>query len=455
VRLVNLCGVTHQVAEVVPAVLDAPAQLLNDQGGTRAAASSCSVVASVFGCTVTEGAAAAPAPAGSGVNPDGSVNPGPTTLQPLPAPVKGGPLFPRVNGHIPFGLNGGQIALPGPIEKGIGGSVHRIPVTWSGVMNSKGQWWWDEIDTYYRSLVQAGVRPIMMLTRTPKEYVESQYRLTSTCGGTLLAPGRSCETPPAPEHVGKWGDFARRVAVRYPLAAGVEIWNEPNLTNWWKGPPPSGTRYTSILKAAWDAIKKPAAADGSGGRPAMRVLGGSINNRMYSNNTGMEDRVFLGEMLSAGAASVMDGLALHPYPYEPSLDGLRLTLSRYEDVLAEYPETADLRYAITEMGFTTGTADASSVKLTEAEQATSLVSLYRFYDTPAPTVPGAARTDLAVIYTIVDPDASGGFGMLKPKGSDGRYPAKPAWCAFRRQVANVATPVPSEVSVPAALAASC
>lgn len=64
---------------------------------------------------------------------------------------------------------------------------------------------------------------------------------------------------------GEWQEFLEEVARRFPQAAAIEIWNEPNLSGFWK-PEPQPERYAGLVASAYEAIK---AAD-----PGIQVIAG-------------------------------------------------------------------------------------------------------------------------------------------------------------------------------------
>ncbi|MEM7532294.1 MAG: DUF4832 domain-containing protein [Chloroflexota bacterium] len=75
-----------------------------------------------------------------------------------------------------------------------------------------------------------------------------------------------------------------------------EVWNEPNVEEFWGQTTPDAATYTSLLQASYDAIK---AVDTNA-----VVLGGSLAGT---------DTDYLAQMYTAGAKGHFDGLALHPY----------------------------------------------------------------------------------------------------------------------------------------------
>ncbi len=88
---------------------------------------------------------------------------------------------------------------------------------------------------------------------------------------------------------------------------GIEVWNEPNIDREWPAGKISGTNYTQMLSASYNAIKK---ANGNvlviSAAPAPTgFFGGKCANN------GCDDDIFIRQMAQAGAANVMDCVGLH------------------------------------------------------------------------------------------------------------------------------------------------
>jgi hypothetical protein len=107
----------------------------------------------------------------------------------------------------------------------------------------------------------------------------------------------------APTSPGAFGAFAGKVAARY-APQGVhayEIWNEPNIVQFWK-PKPNPAAYTEALNAAYAAIH---AADSQ----AIVVTGGSSPAGTGAESYSPPD--WLQALYNAGAT--FDGVSDHPY----------------------------------------------------------------------------------------------------------------------------------------------
>jgi hypothetical protein len=121
------------------------------------------------------------------------------------------------------------------------------------------------------------------------------------------AQGDQFAQPSSSSAFAKW---AAAVAARYSKK-GVnyfEIWNEPNLVDFWK-PKPNPAAYTADLKAAFTATKRvdPSAIVISGG------LAPAVND-----GTNFDPRSFLEDMYADGAQGSFDEFGYHPYSYPVS-----------------------------------------------------------------------------------------------------------------------------------------
>jgi hypothetical protein len=365
------------------------------------------------------------APPGPALEPDGALHVD-TPLQPLPAPVSGQPLFDRVYGHVQLGLtergydgspNGfgraATAAQEAAFVRGIGGTLLRVPVSWAQSepnrpIGGAHDYRWPR-DDLYTGLVKQGVRPILTLLASPR------WAFTDTAGCTQI-----CSQPPGAAHTGDFAAFAAAVARRYPLAAAIEIWNEPNNRHGSvQGPRP--VEYAALLAQAYDAIKAQ--------RPAMRVLGGALGAYGSSPTqltTARDMRLgdYLQAMLDGGAASHMDGLSFHPYPHsvQPSPDnGFARVFGVVDDVLTANGETA-VRRVPTEFGISTDEAG-------QTDRSAALVALWRELN---------ARDDVdAAIFhadvNAIDHDHYGWIAVVQNRSTFHPYRV---WCDFARMLAG-------------------
>ena len=376
------------------------------------------------------------APAGPVVDPDGALHVD-TALQPLPAPVPGSPLFDRVHTHLPLGLtergydgspNGlgraATAAQEAAFVTGIDGTLMRVPVLWaqaepSPPVNGTHSYSWAR-DDLYRGLVTHGVRPILTLVSSPL------WAMDSTTGCL-----RACNQPPGPDHADDFAAFAAAVARRYPLAAAIEIWNEPNNHRGSvQGPRPD--EYATLLARAYDAIKAV--------RPAMRVLAGGLG--AYGSGTGQVTTAtdmrlddYLQGMLDGGAAAHMDGLSFHPYPHSVNDDpanGFYRVFSLLDGVLQANGDGAT-RLVPTEFGVSTDEAGP-------ADRSATLQARWHDVNDPRPTdpypVPGHERVDAVIFHTDITAIDYDHYGWLSVVSNRDTFQPAQVWCDFAHMLAG-------------------
>jgi hypothetical protein len=352
-----------------------------------------------------------------------AATPGGPSMAPLPAPLAGRPLFDRIDGHLQLGLtergydgspNGlgraATAAQEAAFVHGIDGTLLRVPVLWAqsepdAPAGAAHSYRWPR-DDLYSGLVTHGVRPILTLLATPR------WAADTTEGCTQV-----CAQPPGPAHAADFAAFAAAVAQRYPLAAAIEIWNEPNNHHGSvQGPDPAA--YAALLAQAYDAIKAR--------RPAMRVLGGALGAYGASPDqpttaTDMRLGDYLEAMLAGGAATHMDGLSFHPYRFDGVFGAVDRALAA--------GGAGDLRLVATEFGIATD--DAS-----QADRSAALREQWHDLDHPSPDLPGAARVDAAIFHTDITGIAHDHYGWLSVIANRSTFHPFAVWCDFARMLAG-------------------
>jgi polysaccharide biosynthesis protein PslG len=300
------------------------------------------------------------------------------------------------------------------LQKQVGLPIRRFFVYWSASEPSRGQWDWQQADAQYQSVLAAGLTPMIVAMGSP-----CWARPNIPCDDS------SYTGPPDPAYDPDWTEFVRNLAARYPKAIGIEIWNEPNLIQFFY-PSIDPSRYTQLLKEAYTAIKtvQPNIPVISAGLAASPAIGG--------NTAGEGDAPYLTSMYRAGAGSAMDAIGIHPYPEIHTNDmtaigwdaaQMELTLARLRAV--RNAAGGNQPIWITEVGESTAT-DGPLQAVTPAQQATDLLTLIRTAQHD-PDIP------VMLIHTVQDGRsalaASGGFGVFTASGSP-----KPAACAISQSV---------------------
>ena len=180
-----------------------------------------------------------------------------------------------------------------------------------------------------------------LVARRPGEWDFSAFdRIVDDCEaqGVQLLPilGRSVAwANPAHEHLDAWGEYVKRVVTRYGSRLPVlEVWNEQNISLFWKDPNP--TNYLALLRRAYEVVK---AHD-----PALRVSFGGTAGVPFD---------FIEEVYRLGGAKFFDIVSVHPYTRPEAPEGrLDRDLERLRAIMAKYGD-AEKPLWITEVGWAT------------------------------------------------------------------------------------------------------
>ena len=374
----------------------------------------------------------------------------PAGLAPLAtAPSPDRPLWPKVRGHKPYGFNavaGGvgstTVADEAYLSEQVGASMARVIADWAMIQYYPGTqyggkpWNYERyLDPIYRAYVKRGIRPLLTIARTPRRFTHNASTLRNSsvpgCGTS-----DACWNPVRSADSDRLRVFAADLAKRYPLAAGIEFWNEPNLKYpFWGGDAVDPRYYATLTGVVYDAVKAV--------RPDVPVLAGAVNNTPTSANGSMSMGSFLSGALAAGMARKMDALSYHPYlgsyPAWTTDTGL-ISMQLNGSIRSSQQTIADAfsaagqavpRLVPTEFG--ASTTDG----FTPETQNNWLSWQFLLWDVDYANLPLSDRVDGAFAHTSVeDPTAPGGawevgFGWTKPKNAQGAFATKPVYCDFR------------------------
>lgn len=243
-----------------------------------------------------------------------------------------------------IGISGGYGLISEPesdltreldIYRAMGVSWLRIDVDWSEIEATHTVFDWSTVDRVVAAA--SGFDILGVLAYSP-----------------LWATSDTGETHAPPTHTSDYAAFCTAAATRYAgKIAAWEVWNEPNITNFWStGVSASG--YTALVKAAYPAIK---AAD-----PSATVVAGALSPATESG----APETFTAACYSAGIHGYFDAWSVHPYCFPASPDDASShswnTFQRLPLVRAAMVTGGDSGKAIwlTEFGAPTGT-DPSAV----------------------------------------------------------------------------------------------
>ena len=214
---------------------------------------------------------------------------------------------------------------------------------------------WDRCDFWWgRIEPEQGKFVFRDFDRAVEQYLQYGIELMPIlCYGSAWH-GRSPDTPEEWKLYARWaGEMVRHY--RGKISAW-EVWNEPNISVFWK-PQPNAEHYVNMLKAAYRVMKK---AD-----PKCIVVAPA---------TAGIDLGYIQRFLELGGGHYCDVISVHPYQganHGPE-PGLLNSLRKLKDLLASY----HLRQPIwiTEMGWQTKPAEQAQA--TEDQQADYLVRSY-------------------------------------------------------------------------------
>ena len=320
--------------------------------------------------------------------------------QPQPEP---GTAVPR---EMPVGFNNNAVSQgsvtaeqSADLLAGIGADVDRVQINWARFEPAPGTYDFALSDSIYAADLARGVRPLFILAYAPG------WASGSACSGVA---GRCLAGPES----GYYDDFARAaaaLAVRYPQAAGIEVWNEPNLQHFWR-PAAHPEGYAALLRETYAAVRQ--------ANPAMRVAGGSVG-QINSDTGTIAAPEFMRRVYAAGAGNAMDALTIHAYAGGDPTGGRAV-----DDVAAVRAVRDATGNASTPLWVTeTGASTAGLGALSELDQATRLTLLDG-------RLRAAAGVEMLLVHTLVDPPADptsreAGFGVVRADLSK-----KPSYCAL-------------------------
>lgn len=308
----------------------------------------------------------------------------------------------------------------------------RLDFDWSGVEGTRGRYSWSNLDRLVDAIQARGMKVLALPAYTPA--------WARPAGTTTHHP------PTDPAH---FAAFVGAAAARYaPKGVTVwEIWNEPNIPNFWE-PKPDVAGYVTLLRAASAAIR--AAAPG-----ATIVTGGLSPASDSSDGRYVDPRTFVTRMYELGARSSFDAVGVHPYSFPALPSDVRTAswntfqkMTTIRDTMVANGDAAK-KIWLTETGAPTGASAQAVTEQRQAEIISDTIRATEGLSWAGPVFLYAARdagSDLA--------DREDNFGLLRRD-----FSPKLAWTALTSALrpsapvvapAAVSSPSPAPLASPAA-----
>jgi hypothetical protein len=288
---------------------------------------------------------------------------------------------------------------------------------------------WSRIDQVLTGLDQANITPIVSTYSTPNFAVAGPRTKYATA-----------YNPNAPTRAA-FGAFMRAVATRYsgtfttpagqrlPRVRHYEVWNEPNLKNFFRyGSGSNIARYKGLVKAAYSnihAVNKRAIVIAGVGGPRSSAGGGNVGAKTWMNQ------------LVADKSVKFDAYSQHIYPSKgpkfssPSYDRAFPTWDSLDLILDTInKKRKGMKLYITEAGYTTAKTPYRNVKVTPSQQRTYLRQIYN--------LPGVKSARVAaVVWFNLEDNINWPGGLLRANGSK-----KPSYGSF---VTYARRPIPGSL----------
>ena len=296
----------------------------------------------------------------------------------------------------------------------------RLDFPWGAVEQSRGVFTWGAVDRVVNAAAARGIKVLALPAYTP---------------AWARPVGTTDKYPPT--NVADFAVFVKAAATRYSAdrVQAWEIWNEPNISNFW-APAPDPVKYASMLKSASAALRSV--------RPGVPVISGGLSPATDSATT-LSPSTFLNEVYAQGAASSFDAVGMHPYsfpalPMDPSTSSwntyYRLPLIR--DLMVTRGDGAK-KIWLTEVGAPTGSASDAVTEQRQSDIVAQSISQSQSW----------AWTGPLFVYSLrdigTDPyDREQNFGLLRLNRSP-----KLGWEPFRSAVAKPSSKTVDVVPTPA------
>lgn len=306
-------------------------------------------------------------------------------------------------GSMILSLDDDALANDLDVMASTGARYLRLDLDWSRIEPRRGEMRWDNTDRIVSAARARGFEIVALVTYTPP---------------WARPPGTIDKY--RPDDPSAFAAFAGAAAERY-ARQGVtiwEIWNEPNVHQFWQ-PKPDPASYATMLKQTSAAIR-------SVTDHATILTGGLAPAENEADGRAISPTTFLAELYEHGVQDSFDGVGIHPYSY-PALPTEDLAWNTFanlpvlREIMLRYGD-ADKRIWGTEFGAPTGSSVRAVSEQRQAEIARVGYAAWTAWPWTGPLLWYAHR-DLN--ENSQDPEAN--FGLRRSDGTK-----KPAAVDFAR-----------------------
>jgi polysaccharide biosynthesis protein PslG len=330
---------------------------------------------------------------------------------------------PGTNADLTWGISSADQDRTVSLMKDAGVKWVRLNISWKSVEpNSKGSYssgYLSNIDSIVDKVRAAGIQVVMPMADSVPYWASADPSKYTDSSGT-----KHWNVYWRPTSFNDYGDAFRYVVNRYS-AHGVhvyEVWNEPNLKNFWPSGP-NATEYVQMLKAAYPAAK--------GADPSSTILAGALSDNDYG---------FLQGIYAAGGGPYFDAVSDHTYPNagpdscwnDSAGKRNRFAFCAIEEIRNTMVANGDSAKQIwlTEFGWSTCDNSFSGCwgkGVSESDQATYTTEAFRDLES-YPYVKAALEYNFRNTYFRNDDpgDFSADLGLLRTD-----FTPKPAYAAFQ------------------------
>ncbi len=179
-----------------------------------------------------------------------------------------------------------------PLMAELGAKWARVQTGWSRCETEKGQYDFAWLEEIVDQLLAVGVEPFFSITFGNQLYMPDVPH-ESAVGHVPLYYGDDVKQA--------WHNYVVALAKCFAGRVGHwEVWNEPNIPQFWHPSKPNGAEYAELVKVTAAAVKE--------GCPDAKIVGGAMSKM---------DPPFLEAALKAGMADHIDVFSFHPYQAVP------------------------------------------------------------------------------------------------------------------------------------------